>query len=316
MKDLQALLGTMLANLVPVANITALLFLMLFIYTVMGVQLFSGVLAPQEQLSDWNNFQTFGKAFFLLFRCLTGEAWNGIMYELFVDEGCVEDPTYAQFEAARQAAGDAHVAIACGPPAELVYIYYTTFVIITSFIVLNLFIAVIIGGFEDAMKNENGFSQDVFETFTDEWAKIDLDGDMFMSLVELRALLTPELLACMGFNTQYLLCDTQDQAKLLEFIASLELTKYDGSVYFPNVAKQLGLKSFEASVKKKTGNSNVGNELRNAPDIDDEQWPSGQRTEELMEKALNASAIKIQNSFRARKARQVSECASRCTAAS
>ena len=56
--------------------------------------------------------------------------------------------------------------------AELVYIYYTTFVIITSFIVLNLFIAVIIGGFEDAMKNENGFSQDVFETFTDEWAKV------------------------------------------------------------------------------------------------------------------------------------------------
>jgi len=310
MKDLQTLLGTMLANLVPVANITALLFLMLFIYTVMGVQLFSSVMAPQEQLSDFSNFQTFGKAFFLLFRSLTGEAWNAIMFELNVQNedgdplGCITDPTWVQMEGWRVAQDDPNAAIGCGPPVELISIYYLTFVIITSFIVLNLFIAVIIGGFEEAMKNENSFSQEVFEHFADEWALIDHDGDMFMTQEELLDLLTPQLLTDMGFNTQYLHCDV-DRVKLIEFVQGLELKNFDGNVYFPNVAKMLGLKSFELSVKKKTGNADVGDLLREAPELDESAWPLGKNTEKLMEAALNSSALVIQGAYRKRKAKRL-----------
>jgi hypothetical protein len=85
-KAMQSLTNTILMNLPAMGNITALLSLVLFIYTVMGVQLFAQVLSPQEELMDLVNFQSFGNAALLLFRCLTGEAWNSIMYGLMVQE--------------------------------------------------------------------------------------------------------------------------------------------------------------------------------------------------------------------------------------
>jgi len=108
----------------------------------------------------------------------------------------------------------------------------------------------------------------------------------------------------MGFNTQYLHCDV-DRVKLIEFVQGLELKNFDGNVYFPNVAKMLGLKSFELSVKKKTGNADVGDLLREAPELDESAWPLGKNTEKLMEAALNSSALVIQGAYRKRKAKRL-----------
>jgi hypothetical protein len=51
-------------------------------------------------LNEYANFQEFWKAFMLLIRCSSGEAWNEIMYACAVEDGptlsCLEDPTYEQ----------------------------------------------------------------------------------------------------------------------------------------------------------------------------------------------------------------------------
>ena len=56
------------------ANVGALLFLFLFLFSVLGVFLFSGV-KLQNELNVHANFQNFGTALLTLFRVVTGENW-------------------------------------------------------------------------------------------------------------------------------------------------------------------------------------------------------------------------------------------------
>jgi hypothetical protein len=71
-----------LFNIIPqITNFIALLFLLLFIYTALGINLFS-VVKFQDFINDQNNFSGFLDSFIFLFRCATGEDWNKIMHEL------------------------------------------------------------------------------------------------------------------------------------------------------------------------------------------------------------------------------------------
>jgi len=57
------------------------MFLLLFIYAALGINLFSEVLL-QSFVTDKNNFKNISTAIIFLFRCSTGEDWNKIMHEL------------------------------------------------------------------------------------------------------------------------------------------------------------------------------------------------------------------------------------------
>lgn len=71
-----------LMNIIPqITNIMAMIFLLLFIYSVLGISLFADVKYGNYYNSD-NNFRTFPKSIILLFRCMTGEDWNLIMDDL------------------------------------------------------------------------------------------------------------------------------------------------------------------------------------------------------------------------------------------
>ena len=107
-KGMQALLSTVVVNLPSLANISLVLALLLFIFSVMAMQLFAEV-ALQENLNGRANFQTFAMSFLTLFRACTGEAWNSIMADCMLaptdaafylpQEGgsCVMYPSFAQF---------------------------------------------------------------------------------------------------------------------------------------------------------------------------------------------------------------------------
>jgi len=62
-----------------VCNIGALLLLFMYIFTVLGVQLFAKVRVA-DAMNEYANFQEFWKAFMLLVRCASGEAWNELMF--------------------------------------------------------------------------------------------------------------------------------------------------------------------------------------------------------------------------------------------
>ena len=97
MKNLRILFNTFIDAIPQLTNVGALLFLFLFIYSVLGVFLF-GKVKLQETLNVHANFQTFGTALLTLFRMSTGESWNFIMYDSArqksISFDCKNDQTY------------------------------------------------------------------------------------------------------------------------------------------------------------------------------------------------------------------------------
>lgn len=116
LKGIQKLLETLILALPALMNVGALLILVYFIFSVLGVFLFSDI-TTGEIIDDLNNFSNFNYAMVLLFRCSTGESWWSFMFD-----------TYR-----------------ANPYAPL---YWIPFIVICNFIMMNLFILVILDEFE------------------------------------------------------------------------------------------------------------------------------------------------------------------------
>jgi predicted permease len=121
-------------------NIGALLFLVFFIYSVLGVFLFKSV-TTGTTVTKFNNFWNFGLAMITLFRACTGENWWTIMFDM------MEGSPFAIY-------------------------YFLTFILIQSFIMMNLFILIIIQYFENYnLKEDNPLDlfQEKLEQFRTHW---------------------------------------------------------------------------------------------------------------------------------------------------
>jgi hypothetical protein len=131
--------NTFVITIPSLANIGGLLFLLLYLYAVLGVFMFATV-KLQGTLNEHANFQYFGIAFLTLFRISTGEAWNEIMSDtnriksVYFD--CIDDPSYEDIQAN---GGEPN---GCG--VKFSSIFYISFLVVVTYIFLNLFIAVIL----------------------------------------------------------------------------------------------------------------------------------------------------------------------------
>ena len=100
--DVKIILDTLVNILPQITNFIALMFLLLFIYAALGINLFGGVV-QQDFITPKNNFTSIGVAIMLLFRSSTGEDWNKIMHELAITNTahgiCIEDQTYVVIQA-------------------------------------------------------------------------------------------------------------------------------------------------------------------------------------------------------------------------
>jgi len=128
-KGLRDLLMTLVLSFPSLVNVGSLLALLLFMYAVLGVQLFTYV-QHGDPFDDDRNFDTFGNALLLLFQALTGDDWAALMHGCMItpgDSGCT------------LAAGD------CGSSAAVAY--FVSFQFLGSFVLLNLVVAVILENF-------------------------------------------------------------------------------------------------------------------------------------------------------------------------
>ena len=80
-QNMRIILDTIGHIMPQVTNIMSLVFLLIFIYAILALNLFSTVMY-QQYYNDQANFRTFFGSIMLLLRCLTGENWNLIMKEL------------------------------------------------------------------------------------------------------------------------------------------------------------------------------------------------------------------------------------------
>ncbi|KAG5306217.1 SCN60 protein, partial [Acromyrmex insinuator] len=197
-KGIRKLLFALVVSLPALFNIGALLALITFIYAIIGMSVF-GHVRKQGALDDMVNFETFGRSMQLLFRLMTSAGWNDVLESLMVQPPeC--DPT----PNSRQMNGD------CGYPL-LAITYFTSFIIISYMIVINMYIAIILENFNQAHQEEEiGIVEDDLEMFYIRWSKYDPHATQFISFSQLSDFIAsldpplgiskPNVVALVSFN--------------------------------------------------------------------------------------------------------------------
>jgi len=194
-KVLKIIIDTLIVTLPSLLNVGGLLLLIVYIYATLGVNLFADI-KLQTNFNEQANFINFGRAFLTLVRASTGEAWDTIMYDIMrkksISNYCVEGPTYEDYMA------NDFKPIGCG--SDLAKVYFFSFSIVVTLIFLNLFVAIILQGFEDMNKKENQILNDKnVEHFRSCWSQFDPEGNGFMMTKEFVPFLTA-LGEPLGFN--------------------------------------------------------------------------------------------------------------------
>lgn len=187
MKGLNQLFSAFILSLPKLANVGTILALLLFLYAVLGVNLFAKVrfLGPHGETA---HFKTFYRAFVTLARSMTGEAWNDLMHSLakdkqyfgaYLDQVCLVSMDISTSEqwAIYEAKGQIEDPIECG--TGMAFFYFVTYTLFVTFVILNLFIAVIFEGFDDSQKNIEG---DIIQKCIEVWKRFDPTYTMFVSL--------------------------------------------------------------------------------------------------------------------------------------
>ena len=160
-KGLRALFVAMINSAAALANVGSLLFLLMFIYSVLGMNLFSE-LEHGEFINEHNNFQNFSNGLLLLFKVFSGDAWSRIMVDT-LDCDLVQGFRGGDYAT--------RCRFALAPP-----LYFITFIILASFMLLNLFVAIILDKFIDSAQAEGLLSTASF--FDALQRKMLLDGFM------------------------------------------------------------------------------------------------------------------------------------------
>ena len=144
MPGVQTLLICLYQAIPELANVGVFMIIVMFLFAVLGVALFSGV--PQSgPLNSLVNFDTVGNALAALYICMTTEGWADIS----------------------DAVGKSEFALP----------YFIVFMVALTFVIVNLFVTVVLGNFTDAEVAEGQESLfAVIESFREQWTSYDPSG--------------------------------------------------------------------------------------------------------------------------------------------
>jgi len=159
-RGLKLMVTTLFASIPALLNVGAMLFLLFFLYAIIGMQLWANVKFGM-QLGPHANFREFGTAMLLLFRFLTGENWNLIMLDCMV-----EPPHCTPYKT--DLAGF-FLPDDCGSE-WLALLYFISFYCISTYTVINLLVAIIVDNFGFCYNLEQAeVSRDVLANFNEVW---------------------------------------------------------------------------------------------------------------------------------------------------
>lgn len=163
-KGIKNLIQTFMETLPYLANVAALLTIFIFIYAVIGMALFSNV-KHQTEISRHSNFESFAGAIGLLLRISTGEGWSGTMRDCQLNPGSPSDFGEATPCGLVLAEGSDVLRDNCGD-ALLAPLYFISYMLVCTYMSLNIIVAVILFTFFDLEGNPEDKSLDS-ETIND-----------------------------------------------------------------------------------------------------------------------------------------------------
>ncbi|CAI5456021.1 unnamed protein product [Caenorhabditis angaria] len=160
---IRILLWTFVQSFKALPYVCLLIGMLFFIYAIVGMQVFGNIwLNAATEINRHNNFQSFFNAVILLFRCATGEGWQDIMMAAVQGKECAS----ANSEQYNALKGNT-----CG--SNVSYAYFTSFVFLSSFLMLNLFVAVIMDNFDYLTRDSSILGPHHLDEFIRVWADYD-----------------------------------------------------------------------------------------------------------------------------------------------
>ncbi|XP_039745501.1 voltage-dependent calcium channel type A subunit alpha-1 [Pararge aegeria] len=156
---IRILLWTFVQSFKALPYVCLLIAMLFFIYAIIGMQVFGNIeLAAESDMNRHNNFRSFIQALMLLFRCATGESWPNIMLACLKPAKCDK--------AAHKPPSES-----CG--STLAYAYFVSFIFFCSFLMLNLFVAVIMDNFDYLTRDSSILGAHHLDEFVRIWAEYD-----------------------------------------------------------------------------------------------------------------------------------------------
>ncbi|XP_021482934.2 sodium channel protein type 11 subunit alpha [Meriones unguiculatus] len=162
-RGIRTLLFALMMSLPSLFNIGLLLFLVMFIYAIFGMNCFSKV-TRSSGIDDIFNFETFSGSMLCLFQITTSAGWDSLLSPML------------DSKAPSNSSSSEH----CQQP-QIAIIYFVSYIIISFLIVVNMYIAVILENFNTATEeSEDPLGEDDFEIFYEIWEKFDPEATQFI----------------------------------------------------------------------------------------------------------------------------------------
>uniref|UniRef100_A0A8C6PLP4 Calcium voltage-gated channel subunit alpha1 E n=1 Tax=Nothobranchius furzeri TaxID=105023 RepID=A0A8C6PLP4_NOTFU len=163
---IRILLWTFVQSFKALPYVCLLIAMLFFIYAIIGMQVFGNIkLNDESHINQHNNFKTFFSALMLLFRSATGESWQEIMLSCLSGQECEPDPSISPLTISPDHEGG------CG--TDFAYCYFVSFIFFSSFLMLNLFVAVIMDNFEYLTRDSSILGPHHLDEFVRIWGEYD-----------------------------------------------------------------------------------------------------------------------------------------------
>ena len=161
--SLRSLISALMYSLAPVLSAMFICLCIIFIYAILGVQLFG-----ERPIS---HFRTFSRAVFTLFQISTADSWSSLALSLFYEDDATMDTT--------------------------VVMYFTSFIVIVVFILLPVVVAVLLENFtlasqrnremdeKDALRKSQNKSMYTLDPLLESLMSYSSDNDLTSKLLTL-----------------------------------------------------------------------------------------------------------------------------------
>ncbi|XP_076261445.1 ca[2+]-channel protein alpha[[1]] subunit D isoform X10 [Rhynchophorus ferrugineus] len=166
-EGIRTLLWTFFKSFQALPYVALLIVMLFFIYAVIGMQMFGKIesndLESDSSISRNNNFASFFQAVLVLFRSATGEAWQEIMMDCADTKKAKCDRRLNRTESQY-----------CG--SDTAYPYFISFYVLCSFLIINLFVAVIMDNFDYLTRDWSILGPHHLDEFIRLWSEYDPDA--------------------------------------------------------------------------------------------------------------------------------------------
>mmetsp|Transcript_10830 Transcript_10830/g.25850 ORF Transcript_10830/g.25850 Transcript_10830/m.25850 type:complete len:553 (+) Transcript_10830:3459-5117(+) len=213
-KGLRTLLVTLWSSLPALQNVGLLLGLVMYIYAIAGMYMFSDV-PYGDCLNRHANFRGFWISLLTLFRCSTGESWPCIMHDTM-------GPDWSD-NASRCVGGN----VACGNTIVAAF-YFLSYWILGQAILLNLVIGVILENFSAIGSENKPITVEQLEEFRDVWLKFDPKGTFAIKSHHLLPIIA-QLSTPLGLGGKK---PAASRAQLLKLMRKIDVPDHNGEIHF------------------------------------------------------------------------------------